>query len=178
VLPDGIAVALGADAVSLVVEAHVLRTGNGQAPLDQARIQLASADTNVEAGWTAHHGIVPALRPFHVETSTDRCTMAAPFHVFLAWPHEHLLGRSFQATVTTSAGLQTLLDVPNWNVAAEAPAVLAVDIAAGDVLELTCSWLNTTDHYVLPGPKTSDEMCGLGLVVSPPLGAQLPCTPS
>ena len=43
---------------------------------------------------------------------------------------------------------------------------------------MTCSWDNTTDQYVLPGPKTTDEMCGLGLIVSPPLGAQLPCTAS
>jgi len=33
-----------------------------------------------------------------------------------------------------------------------------------------------TPDYVLPGPKTTDEMCGLGMIVSPPLGARLPCT--
>ena len=90
----------------------------------------------------------------------------------------HLLGRSFQAIVTTGAGQVTLLDVASWNFASEEPAVLDLDLAAGDVLTMTCSWDNTTDQYVLPGAKTTDEMCGLGLIASPPLGPQLPCTAS
>jgi hypothetical protein len=87
----------------------------------------------------------------------------------------HLLGREFQAIATTSTGPVTLLDVPSWNFAAEEPAILARDLAAGDLMTVSCSWDNTTDQYVLPGPKTTDEMCGLGMIVSPPLGARLPC---
>ena len=178
VMPAGVAVTLPENAISVVVEAHVFRSASGDAPLDRARIQLAGADAAVHAGWTSRSGIVPALRPHHVETSTDQCTLASSFHVYFAWPHMHLLGRSFQTTVTTGTGPVTLLDVSNWNFASEEPAALDLELAPGDVLNLTCSWNNTTDAYVLPGPKTTDEMCGLGLIVSPPLGAQLPCTAS
>jgi len=177
-MPTGVAVALPENATSLVVEAHVFRSEAGDAPRDRARIQLANPDATVHAGWTSRSGIVPALRPRQVETSTDQCTLASPSHVYFAWPHMHLLGRSFQAIVTTGGGQVTLLDEANWDFASEEPAVLDVDLAPGDVLTMTCSWDNTTDQYVLPGPRTTDEMCGLGLIVSPPLGAQLPCTAS
>ena len=175
-LPDDVAVTPPSDTVSLVIEAHVFRGGSGEAPVARARLGLARATAAIRAGWTARSGIVPALRPHHLETSTDRCVVAAPFHVFVAWPHEHLLGRSFQAALTTGAGAATLIDVPSWNFAAEAPSVLDRDVAAGDLLDVTCTWFNSTDDYVLPGPKTTDEMCGLGMIVSPPLGARLPCT--
>jgi hypothetical protein len=174
-MPSGVALALPDNASSLVVEAHVFRSATGDAPLDRARIALANADAAVHAGWTARSGIVPALRPDHIETSTDQCALTSAFHIYFAWPHMHLLGRTFQAIVATGTGQATLLDVPTWNFASEEPAVLDLDLAPGDLLTMTCSWNNTTDQYVLPGPKTTDEMCGLGLIVSPPLGAQLPC---
>jgi hypothetical protein len=174
-MPSGVALTLPDNAVSLVVEAHVFRSADGEAPLDRAQIALASADAPVHAGWTARSGIIPALRPHQVETSTDQCTLTSSFHAYFAWPHMHLLGRAFQAILTTSQGSVALLDVPSWNFASEEPVVHDVDIQVGDVLTVTCSWDNTTDEYVLPGPKTTDEMCGLGMIVSPPIGAQLPC---
>lgn len=174
-MPAGVLVALPEGAVSLVIEAHVLRTADGPAPLDRARVALAGVGDSIRAGWTAGSGIVPALRPHHVETSTDACTLTAAFHVYFAWPHMHLLGRDYRAIVTTSTGPVTLLDVASWNFSSEEPAAHELDLAAGDVVSVTCSWNNTTDAYVLPGPRTTDEMCGLGMIVSPPIGARLPC---
>ena len=89
----------------------------------------------------------------------------------------HLLGRSFQAIVTTGAGQVTLLDVANWDFASEEPAVLDLDLAPGDGFTMTCSWDNTTNQYVLPGPRTTDEMRpGADRLAS--ARAQLPCTAS
>src|SRR5688572_29145362 len=141
-MPSGVAVTLPDDVVSLVVEAHVFRSATGDAPFDRARIALTNADAAVHAGWTSRSGVVPALRPEHIETSTEQCALTSPFHVYFAWPHMHLLGRSFHASVTTGAGQVTLLDVPTWNFAAEEPAVLDLELAPGDVLTMTCSWNN------------------------------------
>jgi hypothetical protein len=174
-LPDDVTLTLPDDAVSLVVEAHVFRLISGEATPDRVRITLASATATVRAGWTAWGAPVPALRPGHLETSTDACTLSASMYVYFAWPHEHLLGHAFNATVTGSNGGLTLVDVPMWNFARQVAVAVDAQISAGDVLDLTCTWLNNTDHYVLPGPRTTDEMCGLGLIVSPPLGAALPC---
>jgi hypothetical protein len=44
---------------------------------------------------------------------------------------------------------------------------LDVNAVAGDELRLACTWDNTTPNYILPGPKTSDEMCQLGLIAWP-----------
>ena len=177
-LPANVAVTLPGDAVSLVVEAHVYRFAAGEPTTDRVRLTLAGAGANVRAGWTARGASVPALRPGQLETSTDQCALSAPMHVYLAWPHEHLLGHSFNATVTGSGGVLTLVDVPAWNFARQVAVMVDADIATGDVLRLTCTWLNNTDHYVLPGPKTTDEMCGLGLIVSPPSAGALPCLPA
>ena len=177
-MPTAVAVTLPGTRSAWSSSTRFSQRGWRRSPLDRARIELADADATVHAGWTARSGIVPALRPGHIETSTDQCALTTSFHIYFAWPHMHLLGRSFQAIVTTGTGQVTLLDVANWNFASEEPAVLDLDVAPGDVVTMTCSWNNTTDQYVLPGPKTTDEMCGLGLIVSPPLGGQLPCTGS
>lgn len=177
-LPNDVAVTLPGDAVSFVVEAHVYRWAAGDPTPDRVHLTFAGADANVRAGWTARSAPVPALRPGHLETSMDACTFAAPMHVYFAWPHEHLLGHSFNAKITTSSGMRTLVDVPTWNFTQQAAVTIDADIAVGDVLDLTCTWLNNTDHYVLPGKKTTDEMCGLGLIVSPPPGGALPCLPA
>jgi hypothetical protein len=177
-LPANVAVTLPDDAVSLVIEAHVYRFAEGEPTTDRVHLTLASGDANVRAGWSGRGAPVPALRPGHLETSTDECTLAAAMHVYFAWPHEHLLGHSFNAAVTVSGGILTLVNVPTWNFTRQAAVAVDADIAAGAVLSLTCTWLNNTDHYVLPGPKTTDEMCGLGLIVSPPPGGALPCFPA
>ncbi len=179
VLPAGVALALPDDALSLVVEAHVLRFTEGQAIASEVRLTLAGtgASHTVAAGWTGRVAPVPALRPGHLETSVDRCTFTDGMRVYFAWPHQHLLGRSFSATVTGPGRVLTLADVPTWNFARQVAIAIDADIVAGDVLDMTCTWLNNTDHYVFPGPKTTDEMCGLGLIVSPPRGSSLPCLP-
>jgi len=177
-LPADVAFAVPGDAVSLVIEAHVYRFAEGPPMADRVRLKMAGADVEVRAGWSARNAPVPALRPGQLEMSTDACTLATAMHVYFAWPHEHLLGHSFTAAVTGSGGVITLVDVPSWDFARQAAVAVDADLAAGDLLNLTCTWLNSTDRYVLPGPRTTDEMCGLGLIVSPPLGAELPCLPA
>lgn len=179
-LPTGVALTLPDDAVSLVVEAHVFRSVEGQAISAEVQLTLADAGvgTTVHAGWTARVVRVPALRPGHLETSVDTCTFTAGMRVYFAWPHEHLLGHSFNATVTGPRGVLTLADIPTWSFERQVAIAIDADIVGGDVLDVTCTWLNNTDHYVFPGPKTTDEMCGLGLIVSPPPGALVPCLPA
>ena len=178
-LPGDVALAVPDDAVSLVVEAHVYRFAAGQPAIDRVQLTLASGDAHLRAGWSGRNAPVPPLRPGYLETSTDSCTLTAGMHVYFAWPHEHLLGRSFHAGITGPAGAFTLVDVPTWNFTQQVAVAVDADVAAGDVLDMACSWLNSTDRYVLPGPRTTDEMCGLGLIVSPPPpGGALPCRPA
>jgi len=175
-LPAGVALAVPDDAVSLVVEAHVYRFAEGPPVTDRVGLTLAGAEASLRAGWSGRNAPVPPLRPGHLETSMYSCTFTAGMHVYFAWPHEHLLGRSFHAGITAPAGAFTLVDVPTWNFNQQVAVAVDADVAAGDLLDVTCSWMNSTDRYVLPGPRTTDEMCGLGLIVSPPPpGGALPC---
>jgi hypothetical protein len=39
-----------------------------------------------------------------------------------------------------------------------------VDIAAGDVIETSCTWTNPTPEVVVGGLMTTDEMCTQGII--------------
>jgi hypothetical protein len=177
-LPDGVALVLPPNTKSLVVQAHVLRFAAG--PPATASVLLESTDIapGRVAAWLPAVGGVPAIRPQTEERSTTMCPVAAPMHVWSAWPHMHLIGQSFQGSIVRADGSRSVfVDVSRWDFDAQRTYVVDQDLAAGDGIETSCTWFNPTDHYVLPGLSTSDEMCGDGLIVWPAEAAtwQQPC---
>jgi hypothetical protein len=168
-LPDGVGVAIPAETSRFVIEAHAWRLGDGAPGQARAMISLATQPPARTAGWTALGAPVPPLPPGQVLSSSQSCTLPAPLHIYLAWPHMHLLGQSFQSVLRDANGTATaLLDVPVWDFNHQVGATLDVDAAAGDAVDVTCTWRNGTDHYVLPGARTTDEMCAAGFVAWPP----------
>jgi hypothetical protein len=172
-LPAGVGVAVPGDTSRFVVETHVLRLREGPAGAGRALISFATEPPARTAAWTAFAVPVPPLRPMHVETSARRCTLGSPLHIYYAWPHMHLLGKAFESALFRADGSTavSLLDVPVWDFNHQIGVAMDVDVAAGDDLGVTCTWFNDTDAYVLPGPRTTDEMCQAGLVVWPAVGA-------
>jgi hypothetical protein len=177
-LPDGIAIALPSRTTKLVVQAHVLRFAAG--PPATASVSLETTDFAPEhvAAWLPAFGGVPAIRPRVEEHSTTTCPVAAPMHVWSAWPHMHLIGRSFEGAIVRADGTRSVfVDVTPWNFDAQRTYIVNQDVAAGDSIETDCAWFNPTENYVLPGLSTNDEMCGDGLIVWPAQAAawQAPC---
>jgi hypothetical protein len=174
-LPDDVGLQLPAEARRFVIELHVLRTQAG--PAASGSVDVCSQTGSV-AHLAAFFGVVapvPAIRPQTSETSLTTCTFAASGHLWSIWPHMHRMGRAIQAVLRTNSGRSsTLVRVDPWNFSAQQTYPLDVDISAGDVIDSQCWWTNTTDAYVFPGPKTSDEMCNQGLIGWP--AAALPCT--
>jgi hypothetical protein len=77
----------------------------------------------------------------------------------------HALGKVFHGAIQRAAGGTTaLVDVAAWDVAGERTYPVEVDIAAGDVIETSCTWLNPTPEVVVGGLFTTDEMCTLGII--------------
>jgi hypothetical protein len=104
----------------------------------------------------------------HVETSLGSCTLPAAAHLWSVWPHMHLAGKEISVDVLRRDGTTTaLVDVNPWIFHQQRTYPLAVDAMAGDTLETHCTWQNTTDQYILPGPRTEDEMCTTALILWP-----------
>jgi hypothetical protein len=167
-LPDDVAVELPKDTRRLVVQAHVLRLAAGGSPEANATIDTTDVAPLHVATWIPALGSVPAIRPHTQEHTATRCTAAAAMHVVSAWPHMHRLGTAFQSTIVHADGRRTVIaDVPWWNFDRQRTYLVGRDLLAGEDIETDCTWFNPTDHYVLPGRSTSEEMCGEGLIVWP-----------
>jgi len=167
-LPTDVGIELPRGTLKLVVQAHVLRFRAG--PPATASASLAMTDVTPEhvATWLRAFGAVPAIRPHMQEHTSTTCRAAAPMHVVTAWPHMHLIGQSFQGAIVRADGTRSVIvDVPSWDFGKQQTYVVNQDVASGDGIETDCTWFNSTDAYVLPGPSTHDEMCGQGLIVWP-----------
>ncbi len=86
------------------------------------------------------------------------------FKIFGVWPHQHQLG-THHKFVRKRAGVDTVLhdDVYTFSEQNYYLQTPEVDVAAGDRLETTCSWNNTTNSNVGWGESSNEEMCFTGL---------------
>jgi len=152
----------------LVVQAHVLRLNAGSPAPASASLETIGVAPEHVAGWLPAFGAVPAIRPHMQEHTSTTCVAAAPMHIVTAWPHMHLVGKSFRGVIARTDGSRAVIvDVPSWDFSDQRTYPVNQEVAAGDGLETDCTWFNPSDQYVLPGLSTHDEMCGQGLIVWP-----------
>ena len=160
VLPPDAGLSLPEGTTRFVVEAHTLRVGG--APGDPARVRICRGPdepTNLAALMSAS-APVPAIRPMHEEISERTCTLAGELHLFSVWPHMHRVGEEISADLEHAEGGTTpLVDVTDWDFNWQRTYPLDVDARAGDQIRVRCVWQNPTEEYVLPGPRTENEMC-------------------
>jgi len=167
-LPVDTALKLPQGTLRLGVQAHIRRVGSG--PAAEARFTLCEGSPAPAhlAAFFAYASPVPAIRPLHVETSVGSCTLTAGLHLWSVWPHMHLAGKEIAVDLLRGDGTATVLvDVNPWAFHQQRTYPLSVDASAGDKLETHCTWENTTDQYILPGPRTEDEMCTTALIAWP-----------
>jgi hypothetical protein len=160
-LPAGTALRLPAGTRRFVVEVHALRTGIGSAGESRVTLCAGPDEPRHLAALISASAPVPAIRPHHEEHSTSTCTMGGDVHLWSAWPHMHLAGKEIASTLVRRSQSTPLVDVVPWDFHAQRTYPLDVDVAAGDEVHVACTWDNATANYVLPGPRTSDEMCNL-----------------
>lgn len=167
-LPNDVALAIPRGATQLVIEAHVQRNGEGAASTASATLCAASPAAVHHAAFLGYSAPVPALRPMHDEESDVACELRHDAHLWSVWPHMHLAGSQITVRLRSRGGdVRQLVDVSPWRFHQQTTYRLAIDARAGDALETHCRWRNDTDAYILPGPRTQDEMCNTGLIVWP-----------
>jgi len=168
VMPSDMGIVLPSGVSKLVVQVHAIRTADGPPLPASVRVEATSVAPARPAAWLAMSAPIPALRPHMQDSSTASCTVAAPIHAVMDWPHMHLAGQQFHGVLLRGDGTQTpLADVDPWDFHAQRIYPIDVDIAAGDQVQTTCTWFNATNDYIFAGPKTTDEMCNQALLVWP-----------
>lgn len=150
----------------LIVQAHALRVGDGEAAPQQVVLTPRSGALH-RAGWLPLRAPTPALRPHHVEESTEACAIAGDAHLISTWPHMHRAGQSFRGSVLRSGGPEPFVSVDPWSFDTQRAYSIEIDVHIGETIETHCVWRNDTDVTILPGPSIHDEMCGQSLMVWP-----------
>jgi len=167
-LPDDTAIAFPPGTLRLALLAHALRLDLGPAQPALVKLSLAEKKPEKSANWVDIFAPVPVLFPHRTESSTGTCRLATQAHVLTVWPHMHLRGKSFTGTIVRASGLrEPLVSIDSWDFNHQPISPVSVDLAPGDAIEARCTWSNDSDETILPGPFTHDEMCTLGLFVTP-----------
>jgi hypothetical protein len=155
-LPDGVR--------TLVVEAHAVRIDDTPSDTGSVMVMRSTHRPLKIAAWLGLEAPVPAIRPHMREESTSRCRLSNEFHALYSLPHMHRIGRKFHATRVLDSEATLIVDVDPWDFALQRTYETPIDFATEDSIEITCTWENPDDSYVLPGIYTKDEMCTFGLI--------------
>ncbi|MEO8700495.1 MAG: hypothetical protein ABI867_10645 [Kofleriaceae bacterium] len=167
-LPAGVAVRVRAGQ-QVMLNLHVFNASdNALAGRSGVSIRSTTADV-VEAG-VANTGKTTDLSvPPGNSTQVGTCNVADSSRALSVFPHMHQLGIHMKATVTRGGTTQTLIDMPySFDSQAYYPIAPELQLAPGDRIRVECSYQNTTGATVGFGQSSLQEMCGLGIYVSPP----------
>ena len=165
-LPADVELAVPSGTRRLIVQAHALRTGDGDPAARTLTITTRRGALH-RAGWLPLRAPTPALRPHHLEESTASCAIANELHVISTWPHMHQAGKTFNGSVVHDGVADSLVVVDPWSFDAQHAYAIDTNVTPGQSIETHCIWQNDTDQTILPGPSIHDEMCGQSLMAWP-----------
>jgi Copper type II ascorbate-dependent monooxygenase, C-terminal domain len=171
-LPSDVGLRLPDGTKRFVLETHLLRTGSGSAATSRVDVCAGSARAR-EAAFVGMGAPVPAIRPMHEEFSSGSCALAGDVHLWSIWPHMHVAGKEIVGELVRADGsVERLVDVVPWDFTNQRTYPLSVDAKGGDSIRASCRWDNPTATTILPGPRTTDEMCNLAFVAWPAAAAE------
>jgi hypothetical protein len=175
-LPEGVALQVPTTTKRLQVQLHLLRTALGEPGRTLIDLGLLKGSVEHVAAWVDDYAPVPPLVPHVPATQTGLCRFPVSGRLVYSWPHMHEAGASFTGVMIRADGTsETVVQVPAWDFRHQAMYPLDIEFEAGDAMQTSCTWLNTTDQIVVPGPYSFQEMCNQGLYVWPPEAAR--CEP-
>ena len=80
-------------------------------------------------------------------------------NIFAVFPHMHQLGTNIEVTLTPQGGSPAVLVDRPWSFGEQGLYPVKGSTKAGDEVQVTCTYDNTTDATVTFGLTTQDEMC-------------------
>lgn len=169
--PEGVAVKLSRGE-QIMANLHLFNVGaevlTGTSAIDV--VAMDPADVVHEAQMQIDSQFLLEVVPGK-STQTGNCTAPAPVTVFSVIPHMHQTGVHFKATHAPISGAPRDFVDTDFDFDAQLHQDLTptVDLAAGDQLNITCTYDNPTNKTLTFGESSTDEMCILGIFYYPAL---------
>ena len=146
----------------IILEQHVI---NATAEVIQGGVTFelaspaegATIEHHADVIWFANWGFF--LPPNQESSATTHCTVPYDVEVFGLMSHTHKLGSHFSIEKWASGNTEHLYDSEDWAHPLYAQYEPTVSLAAGEGLQWTCTWNNTTPGLIGPGKNSTDEMC-------------------
>jgi hypothetical protein len=175
--PDGVGVRIPAGAY-INLNLHLFNAGEGAiSGTSGVRVKSLPAAPGTLADMTFAGDMtlnIPPGEPGHEESGG--CTLGRSFTAVSLWPHMHQYATHQKLVLTRDGTPTTLLDEDysfssqrNW------PQDPPLQFMAGDQLQVTCTYDNTSNSTVQWGDSSTAEMCFTGLYVYPAAGSVFGC---
>jgi hypothetical protein len=164
VYPPGVGMWLRAGK-QMLLNLHVYNTGNERLTgTSGIEILRTTADEIEHAAESLLAGPALFSLPAGRETKVSgQCTINAPNTLFAVQPHMHQLGVHMKGVAHTAQGETLLHDGPFEFENQVVVPIEPLEMDAGDVIDIECTFNNTTDRSVSFGESSDTEMCFLVL---------------
>jgi hypothetical protein len=98
-----------------------------------------------------------------------QCNLPKQLNLFAVFPHMHQHGTKLvlEHGATSAADASVLYKRDPWVFGAQPMDAMTMTFNKGDFVRSTCTYDNTTDHDVMYGESSNDEMCYLILFYTP-----------
>ncbi|MEO9159141.1 MAG: hypothetical protein ABI591_26210 [Kofleriaceae bacterium] len=194
-LPDGVAIHVAAGTV-LNLNLHLFNTTDNPITDTSGVLvkTMAAADVTNEADMQfSGRMYMGGTQPFQIPANATGdsttvtpikggCQVAHDFHLFTLWPHMHQIAvhQTFSITGATwgaggGQGTTTLLDTDYTFTDQKNYPMIDTVIHAGDQINTTCDYINTTGSMVTFGESSNNEMCFTGMYRYPAANNLLAC---
>lgn len=105
---------------------------------------------------------------------TGGCTVNTPYTLFAVWPHMHQIAVHSKLELTHAGSTTTLWDdAYSFNEQKYYPKNPLVQVASGDQIKVTCSYVNHSGASITFGDSSNKEMCFTGLYRYPSQNASI-----
>jgi hypothetical protein len=107
---------------------------------------------------------------------SGQCTATNAYTLFAVWPHMHKLGTQQKVELLRGTTATVLHDRP-FKFDEQSYFVMSpmAEVASGDAIRVTCTYVNTTGAVVTYGDGAANEMCFSGLYRFPASGSNEYC---
>jgi hypothetical protein len=161
-LPSGVAFVIPAGTI-LLMNTHYLNA-TGQALQTDARINLytiASSEVTTEAGILFWYDPIIYIPSQEKRSAREVCPIRTDIQLVNAQSHMHRRGIGYVAREldTTGAPAGELYRGTEWEEVALTKFQPTKHLSAGQSVDFQCNYSNTTDHTIIQGLSTADEMC-------------------
>ena len=156
-----------------ILQIHYNNSGGHVGVVDRSGVRLSVGPaTGTEYGMVAIGPAGFSIPARSQQSVAAACTLAPGTRVLASMPHMHQIGSAYDQVLVHGATRTPIISLTNWQFQSQYFYSLPVTIAAGDRIETTCTYNNTTSNTVRSGTSTTDEMCFGFTYVTPPPAAE------